>query len=334
MKSRRRVLTLLGAGTAGLAGCGGNTSSSNPTESNTGLSTSGNSTGGTPEETTEEDQGTPGEEEENGPTQREQNIKSGVPLNGLGAYENQMLEAEPTRRPETTTNQIQTLLEETNNPGQEANQLSQILTDENFTSYMAEFYRQKTDNEDTVVVNENFGLFQNSGPILEIYTVTNNQLQTGPILSFTDYGQTATQKPGDGQTGSLHNMRDNTNGAQFIPQDYDSLISRIEGGRENGGSQEEVRSFRDSVINRWSAGLFGLGENPYIIPHNGESSNVVFNGLYHDGGTEAVVELNNEYRESELFDSDVVVSAEFTGSGWEFHRQEEYEMGDKLPGEQ
>jgi len=67
---------------------------------------------------------------------------------------------------------------------------------------------------------------------------------------------------------------------------------------------------------------------------DGESSNVLYDGMYHDGDTEAVVELNNQYRESEHFDPDTIVSVEYTGSGWEFHEQPDYEWGDKLPAQQ
>jgi hypothetical protein len=120
----------------------------------------------------------------------------------------------------------------------------------------------------------------------------------------------------------------------MAPQDYDSALRRIESGREDGGTEEQVRRFRGSVQTQWSHGLFGTGEEAEIIPYDAESSDIVFDGLYHNGDTQAVVELNNQYRESDLFDSDTMVSAEYTGDGWEFHELENYELGDQLPGHQ
>jgi hypothetical protein len=124
-------------------------------------------------------------------------------------------------------------------------------------------------------------------------------------------------------------MRDDSNAAQMIPQDYDALQERL-----NSVSEKEERGVREFVLEEWSNGLFGIDSDHKIIPHDGESSNAVFNGMYHDGDPQAVVDLNNEYRDSELFTSGVVVSAEYTEDGWKFHRQENYEMGDKLPSHQ
>ncbi len=331
MTDRRHFLTLLGAaGATGLAGCGGNSDSAedSPTVSespNNSTVTERTPEQGTPEETpTEEDQV---EDDEPEISQREQSIQEGLPLEGLGAYEDQMLEAGPVE--ESTAEEIENLLEGASSPEEEADRLSEMLTDENFGTRMAEFYRQKEDSEDTVVVNENYGFFQDSGPILEIYTVENGELQSGPILSHTSYGETSTQAPGDGENPQyLHDMRESSDWAQVMPQDYRALTERIE-----PLTDKEKRNVREDFVDYWSAGLFGLDETVNIIPHDGESSNVVFDGLYHDGDTQAVVELNNEYRDSELFDSDTVVSAEYTGDGWEFHERPEYEMGDKLPGE-
>ena len=324
MVTRRQVLTLTGS--LSLAGCLTGDGRTEPVETDvpeTDTPTPEPTPADTPTDTETPEETTPELSE------REQAIRQGIPLDGLGAYEDQMLEAGPVQ--ETTAKEINEILEGSNTPQQEADKLSQKLTDENFGMWMAEYHRQKDDPANSVVVNENYGFFQDSGPILEIYTVQAGELQSRPTLSHTSYNKTSTHKPGDGPNPRyLRDMRDSTDWAQMLPQDFDAFSDRIE-----SLSEEEKRVGREIIAKYWSAGLFGISQDENIIPHDRESSNVVFDGLYHDGDPETVVDLNNQYRDSELFNSDVVVSAEYTGGGgWKFHRQENYEMGDELPGHQ
>lgn len=113
----------------------------------------------------------------------------------------------------------------------------------------------------------------------------------------------------------------------MVPQDYDAFADRIE---PLSDSQKSLG--RKKVFKRWSAGLFGVDTDPNVIPYDAESSNVVFDGLYHeDGNSEAVINLSQAYAESDITDTDQVVSAQYTGDDWEFRVHEDYEMGDQLP---
>lgn len=324
MVTRRQVLALTGS--LSLAGCLTGDGRTEPVETDvpeTDTPTPEPTPADTPTETETPEETTPELSE------REQAIRQGIPLDGLGAYEDQMLEAGPVQ--ETTAKEIKNILESSDTVQQEADKLSQKLTDENIGIWMAEYHRQKDDPANSVVVNENFGFFQDSGPILEIYTVEGGELHSRPTLSHTSYNKTSTHKPGDGPNPRyLRDMRDSTDWAQTLPQDWEAYEENIEGGNE-----EQIRNVREGYVEFWSAGLFGIDEDEKIIPHDAESSNAVFDGLHGEGDTEAAVKLNNDYRDSELFNSDVVVSAEYTGGGgWKFHRQENYEMGDELPGHQ
>ncbi|WP_133304633.1 hypothetical protein [Halonotius aquaticus] len=120
----------------------------------------------------------------------------------------------------------------------------------------------------------------------------------------------------------------------MVAQDYDALTDRIRSGREDGGTDEEVQDFRQLIMSKWSSALFGTGNEANLIPYGGESSNLVFDAMYNDGNTEALVELNQAYAESDFVGSDQVVSAQYTGNGWQFEAHPDYEMGEKLPANQ
>jgi hypothetical protein len=96
-------------------------------------------------------------------------------------------------------------------------------------------------------------------------------------------------------------------------------------------TEEELREGRRNVFNKWSHALFGIEEYPNLIPYDGESSNIVFDGLYHGENTEAVVQLNQQYAESEYVDTDEVVSAEYSGDEWTFRTHKDHELGGRLP---
>jgi len=260
MKARRDFLTLLGAWAAGLAGCGStNSSPSTPTE------TLANNT--TDQGTSEETQTEEGTETDDEPeiSQREQSIQEGLPLEGLGAYENQMLEAGPVE--ESTAEEIENLLEGADSPEEEADALDDMLTTGNYGPVMAEFYRQKESSENTVVVNAN-ETNATDGNILEILPVQNAELQGQPNTSDTYNGKVVeTNKPGETDPEYLAQLRE-TNAARMVPQDHDSFESGIEFMRSDDRyDEEDIETFRAGFMEQWSAGLFGVDDSHNIIPH-------------------------------------------------------------------
>lgn len=312
MNSRRELLTTLGVGVAGLTGC---------------LSSSSQSESPASEPTNETEPEEPVEDETT-PQKNTSSLEGQVPLDGLGAYQ-EKLEQNPAS--EETLDWAENFLNGNTTPTQQAETLAEEITEDNYTTLLNAIHRKNPDNENTVVVNQNWSFTSDSEPIHEIYTVENGQLQSAPIIVDLDPETTGRQIHQPGQTGPeyLKDLRDSTDWAQTIPQDWSALEERIA-----PGNQEEKRNVREGYVQHWSAALFGTGPDDTIIPYDGESSNVVFDGLYHDGDTEVVVELNNAYRDSELFGSDQIVSAQYTEEGWEFQAHSEYEMGEKLPGEQ
>lgn len=308
MRTRRSVLTVIGA--AALAGCSSSTTETRP-NSNTGP-----------------------ENEEQSDAQRINQEDISVPLGGLGKYEEKVAEAQPLEEAPTeiTIGEVEQILEKTNNVQEEQKQLAQILTTDNKYSVLQAYHTRKQPSENQVVVNQNWSFTTDSEPILEHYTIQNNELQSQPIITDTSHGSITIHKPGDPNPEYLKDIRDDTDAAQLVPQDYDALMDRIEYGKENGGTLEQVEEFRHTIMDQWSAGIFGVDSNPNVIPYDAESSNVVFDGIYHDGDTEAVVQLSNAYAESDLADTDQVVSAEYTGDDWKFRVHEDYEMGERIPG--
>jgi hypothetical protein len=326
MKSRRELL-LLTAGAAGLAGCsggqGGSPSSETPNDTETSTPTD------TPTETvtaTEEPAEATTEEPEN--REWEASVRNGVPLNGLGAYLDRVLEAGPVR--ETKASEIQQILEESNNLDEEIDAMTQVLTNEEVHSYMAEYHRQKQDKENQIVVNKNWSFTSQSEPILELYKITDGNLQSQPTILDHDpkYNSRNINKPNSEEPDYLAAVRNDEDDLWIIPQDYDAIEKRF-----SNVDDKHVPKLREAFQEKWSNGLFGLNGEHNIIPHDPESSNIVFDGLYQDGDTQAVVELNNKYRDSEAFESDNLVSAEYTGEGWEFREHKGREIGDPLPGE-
>jgi hypothetical protein len=238
----------------------------------------------------------------------------------------------------TTAETINNALEGAETVEEERDALVEELSEENYESLFSEYHRVKgkRDNaENSVVLNRNWSFTSDSEPIFEFYIVEDDELQSQPIILDPDpetYNRQV-NRPGQEDPNYLSSLRDDGHAAAIIPQDYDALDERIQDGREEGASDMKVRNFRETIQEKWSNGLFGISGGHNIIAHDSQSSNVVFDGMYHGGDTQAVIDLNNEYRDSDLFDADGVVSAEFTGKGWKFHELPDYEIGDKLPGE-
>ena len=258
-----------------------------------------------------------------------------IPLDGLGAYEEKVREARPRQK---TFNQVDKMLEQSDNPDQLADLLSsnKITTgavEHNLYELASALYQKQEEKagenvEDSVVFNINWSFTSDSEAIIETYTVEDGELQSQPIIADPEHGQVYMRhKPDQENPEYLKRIRDDTDWAKMVPQDYDAFMKR-----EEFVDKDDERTVREYTFKNWSAGLFGINTDPKVIPHDGESSNVVFDGLYHDGDAEAVVELNNQYFESNLFGIGEVVSAEYTGDGWKFHKQPDYEWGDELPG--
>lgn len=264
-----------------------------------------------------------------------------IPLGGLGNYDNKVRNADPLETasedprgdPQLTGDQIQNMLDGAESVEEEAMFLAENTHTHYLHSAMQEYHKAKSEGEDMVVANINWSFTSDSEPIIEYHTVEDGELQGQPIIADANT-EIQTHSPGEEGPDYLKALRTDDRYTRIVPQDYDALTDRVERGRENGGTEEDVKAFRETIINEWSNALFGTESEPNLIPHDSESSNVVFDGLYHGENTEAVVQLNNQYAESEHFGSDEIVSAQYTGTGWEFEVQEDYEMGDELPAHQ
>ena len=337
MTTRRKYLTLLGTGTTALAGCTTNTENQENTDNTEINQTEPNKPNQEPTNNTE---ASGNDTKETDDTEEEKEPEFEIPLDGLGAYEEKVREARPRQK---IFDQIDRILEQSDNPDQLADLLSsnKITTgavEHNLYELASALYQKQKEKtseniDDTVVFNKNWSFTSDSEAIIETYTVKNGKLQSQPIIADPENGQVYMRhKPGDGRDPTyLQQIRTDDNWASMVPQDYDAVLDRIEYGKERGGTEEEVRRFRTSVLENWSSGLFGMNSDPKIIPHDPKSSNIVFDGLYHDGDTNAVVELNQQYEDSDLPDSDEIISAEHTKDGWNFHELPDFEMGDELP---
>lgn len=322
------VLTVAGAGS--LTGCTGdsgsseNRESSDSQESDTPPADNSSDTNSSDQSDDVSDQ----------VSQREQNIRNGIPLDGLGAYTDAVLQAE---QPEPATiQQIDQMLEENQKPGELAENLAQILTTENTHSTMQYFHQQHQNQENTVVTNKNYGFTAHPGEIIEVYTVTNGNLQPQPILIDTYQGQTwETNKPGQQKPEYLAALRDDTNWTRRVPQDVQSLHGGIERGRERNGNitQKELNDYRARTLRKWSYIMFGVDDEPDVRPRDVETADAVFEAVYGEGDAEIIADLSNKYHEQD-YDPDTFVEVELREDGWNFHTPENREMGDGLKGEE
>ena len=333
--TRRRVLETIGAaGAVAVAGCTSTSSSPASGESED----DGSETGGSEEQgkTGQDEQENSGDEENNQDqaSELEQNIRNGIPLDGLGAYTDQMLDPKEGPVREETTEKVNAILEGSVEEQRDA--LVEVLTEENYEMLFSEYHRQIGEEggaENQVVLNRNWSFTSDSEPIFEFYLVENGDLQSQPVILDPDpetYNRQV-NKPGTGEPEYLAWIRDSSIWGRTVPQDWKAEEDRRNAFEE--WTEAEKRSRRESTQRFWSNGLFGVGQEPEVIPYDAESSMVLFKGMYQNGNTDAVVKLNNEYRDSEVFKSDNLVSAEYTENGWEFREHKEREIGDPLPGE-
>jgi hypothetical protein len=245
-----------------------------------------------------------------------------LPLDGLGQFGEKVLDAD-MENSEFTAEGIQTLLEPADDVEEEAELLAEITTPDNLYQVSNAYLSIKKEGDNVVAINQNHAFYQDSGPLLEFHRIVDGELHGQPGLK----AQGQTHFPGDQGPDYLEAMRTDERFVGMVAQDYDAFIDRVE-----PLSESEKRTGRKKVFKRWSAGLFGVDSDPNVIPYDAESSNVVFDGIYHkDGNSKAVTSLNQAYAESDVSETDQVVSAQYTGDEWEFRVHEDYEMGDQLP---
>ncbi|QUO46841.1 hypothetical protein [Halorubrum ruber] len=337
----RGVLTIAGAGA--IAGCTGNTGSTEE-EGNSGLEESdtnpaGNGSDTGDSESAEDNSSDPeeGQEEEEQTPQWEKDTRNGIPLNGLGAYTDQMIEAGPVSATRAET--INSVLEGAETVEEERDALVEELSKENYASIFSEYHRikGKRDNaENSVVLNRNWSFTSDSESIFEFYKVENGELQSQPVILDPDpetYNRQV-NRPGSGEPEYLADLRDNTDWAQNVAQDYQSVQALIERGIENNdATEEEVRDYRADKLQDWSYVIFGADDEPNVRPHDIDTANTVFEAMYGDGNAQILAELSNEYHNQE-YRPEKLVEVEFGGDSWNFHTPENREMGDPLIGEE
>jgi hypothetical protein len=326
MTTRRRYLTLLGASTTFLAGCGGNTSSSTPTETQSNPATDTP----TPEEAVETD--TESMEE-----RINQNIEENIPLDGLGKYTEKILEAEAPNA--ATTQEIDQILEgENQDPETLRNQLDDVITTDNIHQVMRYFHQNHNDKQNTIIANKNWRFTGQSDPTIEIYTVQNGKLQPGPTLTDT-YNNKVNKinKPNQNKPKPLADLRDPTDGSRRSSTDYQAMQELMDSIEQYEGlSEEDEREIRETTFSKMSCAVPGLDPEDNFIFYDGENANLVTDVL-REGNKEAAqayTQLANKIPEAEGLGEEGYVSAEYTGSDWKLRHHPDWEPGDKLPGEQ
>jgi hypothetical protein len=255
-----------------------------------------------------------------------------LPLDGLGQFGEKVLDAD-MENSEFTAEGIQTLLEPADNVDQEAELLAEITTPDNLYQVSNAYLSTKKEEDNVVAVNQNHAFYQDSGPLLEFHTIRNGELQGQPGLK----AQGKTHFPGDQGPEYLTQMRDPTNGASAIPQDYQALQSWLESEKRYGDDGEQgVRDERAATISKMSNSIIGIGSDEKFMYFDGESANLVAGAIQGENpeSAQALAELSNQYPEAPGFGTDTWTSAQYTEDGWKFETRPDYKLGDKLPGEQ
>jgi poly(3-hydroxybutyrate) depolymerase len=248
-----------------------------------------------------------------------------------------MLETGPVSATKAET--INNALEGAETVEEEREALVEELSEENYEMLFSEYHRikGKRDNaENSVVLNRNWSFTSDSEPIFEFYIVEGGELQGQPIILDPDpetYNRQV-NRPGSKEPRYLADLRDNTDWAQHVPQDYESVQGGIEFGmEENDATEEEVKDYRARALKKWSHVMFGVGEEPDVRPRDVETAGAVFEAMYSEGDVEILADLSNEYHEED-YDSDTLVEVELGDNGWKFHTPENRETGDPLIGEE
>ena len=303
MNSRRELLATLGAIT--LAGC---TSES---------SEQGNS------------------QPENTGNNEEPDRELSVPFGGLGAYEDAVNNADSIDEANgVTAGQIHDILEQSDTVQEEADELSNLGTTNNIHSILQEYHLEKNEGDNMVIANINWSFTSDSEPIIEYHTVQNGQLQGNPIITDPNH-ELKKHKPGQNQPEYLANLRQSDKAASLLPGDIEGMNERVEHYEENRDiSEDKIRQFREMVMNEWSRTLFGVDDEPNVRPADLESGIALYEAKYGDGDANMLAQASNQYAESEHFNADYMVEAEYTGNGWEFSPNPNTELGDELSSRQ
>jgi len=337
--NRRRFLKAAGASSvAALAGCQGE----DPDETGS-VNDTGNQAGSNESETETQNNSTDIEneepEEKTGDEGETEEPAFEIPLGGLGRYEEKVREASPRQ---ATFNQVDRMLEQSDNPDQLAdllssNKISVGAVEHNLYELASALYQRQQEKpgeniDDSVVFNVNFLISSDFEHIIETYTLEDGELQSNPIIADPESGRVYKRhKPGQEGPDYLKHVRKSDKAASMVPQDYEGE-EKIRNDVVDDWTEEEMRAEKEGMQNHWSYALFGTGKDFDIIPYDAESSNAVFDAMYNDGDTEALVKLNNKVA-SEFPDTDAVISAEYTSSGWKLREHPERKIGDQLPGE-
>ena len=319
METRRTALGILAAGITGLAGCSSQTSTGN---------------------------------EDNGDTTAEEQQELAVPFDGLGAYEDSLREAGGIDEPivyqldgarddqKMTSQDIVNMLEETNSVEEEQQWLTRHAKPGHLPSIMNEYHKNKEEGEPMVVANQNTAFMGSITTIGELYTATVNDgeytLNSQPSINVAQGTRILTHFPGEEEPSALANLRQ-TRGAGMVPSDYNALQERIEYAREHeDATEEEIRGIREYTFKDMSAMFIGVGPDEDVIAYDGDTANTLTAPLQEDNqeAAEALVTASKQLPEAESYETDTTVSAEYTGDDLEFRTHENWEYGDRLPGEQ
>lgn len=332
----REVLTVAGAGA--IAGCTGNSGSnedggiSEPRESDTDPAGNGSDTG---DSESAEDNSSDPEEQEQTP-QWEKNTRNGIPLNGLGAYTDQMLEAGPVSAAKAET--INSALEGAETVEEERDALVKEVEQANYEALFSEYHRikGKRDNaENSVVLNRNWSFTSDSEPIFEFYIVEDGELQSQPIILDPDpetYNRQV-NRPGEKEPQYLAWLRNQDLYTSKTSQAYQSIQEQIEEGiEEENVTESQVKQFRHNFLQDWSRVMFGVDDEPDVRPYNVETADIVFEAMYGDGDGGILADLSNKFYDED-YDTDTLVEVEFRSSEWNFYTPKDRDMGDPLVGE-
>jgi hypothetical protein len=123
----------------------------------------------------------------------------------------------------------------------------------------------------------------------------------------------------------------------MVPSDYNALQERIEYAREHeDATEEEIRGIREYTFKDMSAMFIGVGPDEDVIAYDGDTANTLTAPLQEDNqeAAEALVTGSKQLPEAEGYETDTTVSAEYTGDDLQFRTHENWEYGDRLPGEQ
>lgn len=268
-----------------------------------------------------------------------------LPFNGAGPYEEKIRNADqlPEGRPgelEVSLQDVVDILDD--EPQDQAQKLNEMLTNvrhhaDDAPKLLKTFHTLYQGPPNNQPILNQSRLIGASGDYNATFYSDNGILQSQPYLQSPIINGDQTNGPNEQKPESLVAARNPKDGRVGVPEDMkvlDILKEHYRSEYDSQTAEEKLRTVREAHVTNWSAAIPGLGLGDNLRPWDSETSNTLHQGKFHGENAMVMIEIGQEFYDSEHYSSDVPVAVEMTDNGYEFREVPDHDPKDPLPGDQ